>query len=120
MRLCRQIVYPDLFVCLWGFKVLRDVIHGHYIRRPKKGVKQVGKEGVSTPKSYSPLGVLPWKLIKFGTRVLQGSYPSVTLPYNTDPLVRPAATGDRTTNLSISTEFSSLSPLPPRPLLVSS
>ena len=104
------------YVCLFvGFKVLRDVIHDHYIRRPKERGKQVGKEGVSTPKSDCPLGVLPWELIKSGTRVLQGSYPSVTLPYNTDPLVRPAVTGDRTTNLSISTEFSSLSPLPTRP-----
>ena len=72
-------------------------------------------EGVSTHKSYSPLGVLPWELIKSGTRVLQGSYPSVTLPYNTDPLERPAVTGDRTTNLSISTELSCLSPLATRP-----
>ena len=77
-----------MFVCLFGgFKVLRDVIHDHYIRRPKERGKQVGKEGVSTPKSDCPLGVLPWELIKSGTRVLQGSYPSVTLPCNTDPLV---------------------------------
>ena len=90
------------FVCLFGgFKVLRDVIHDHYIRRPKERGKASREEGVSTRKSYSPLGVLPWELIKSGTRVLQGSYPSVTLPYNTDPLERPAVTGDQTTNLSI-------------------
>ena len=88
-----------LVICLLGgFKVLRDVIHDHYIRRPK----EQGKEDVSTPKSDCPLGVLPWKLIKSGTRVLQGSYPSVTLLYYPDPIVRPAITGDRTTNLSIS------------------
>ena len=98
-----------------GFKVLRDVIYDHYIRKPEERGKQVGEEGVSTPKSYFPLGVLPWKLIKSGTRVLQGSYPSVTLPYNTDRQVGPAGTGDRTTNLSIFTEFSSLSPLLTRP-----
>ena len=98
-----------------GFKVRRDIIHDNYIGRSKEWGKQVGKEGVSTPKSYCPLGVLPWELIKSGTRVLQGSYPSVTLPYNTDLLVRPALTGDRTTNLSISNEFSSLSPLTTRP-----
>ena len=91
-----------------GFKVLRDVIHDNYIRRSKGREKQVGSEGVSTRKSYSPLGVLHWELIKSGTRIL-------TLPYNTDPLVRPAVTGDRTTNLSISTEFSSLSSLPTSP-----
>ena len=96
-----------MFVCLFGgFKVLRDVIHDNYIRRPKERGKQVGKEGVSTPKSDCPLGVLPWELIKSGTRVLQGSYPSVTLPYNTDLLVRAALTGDRTTNLGISIELS--------------
>ena len=89
---------------LWGFKVLRDAIHNNYIRSPKEREKQVGKV------------LLPaWELIKSGTRVLQGSYPSVTLPYNTDPLVRPAVTGDRTTNLSISTEFSSQPPSPTRP-----
>ena len=76
---------------LIGFMVLRDVIYDNDIRRPKERGKQVGKEGVSTP----------WELIKSGTRILQGSYPSVTLPYNTDPLVRPAVTGDRTTKLSI-------------------
>ena len=39
---------PNRFVCLfWGFKVLRDVIHDHYIRRPKERGRQVGKEGVS-------------------------------------------------------------------------
>ena len=39
-----------LKVCLFGgFKVLRDVIHDHYIRRPKERGKQVGKEGVITP-----------------------------------------------------------------------
>ena len=80
--------------------VLRDVIYDNYIRRPEEQGKQVGKEGVSTHKSYCPLGVLPWGLIKSGTHLLYGSYPSVTLPYNTDLLVRPALTGDRTTNLS--------------------
>ena len=59
--------------CLEGFKVLRDVIHTNYIRRPKKRGKQVGKEGVITPKSYCQLGVLAWELIKSGTRVLQVS-----------------------------------------------
>ena len=63
--------------------VLRDVIHDNDIRRPKGREEQVGSEGVSTRKSYSPLGVLPWELIKSGSRVLYGSYPSVTLPYNT-------------------------------------
>ena len=59
--------------CLFGgFKVLCDVIHHNYIRRPKEREKQVGKEGVSTPKSDCPLGVLPWDLIKSGTRVLHG------------------------------------------------
>ena len=66
--------------------VLRDVIPDNYIRRPKERGKQVGKEGVSTPKSYCLLGVLPWDIIKSITRVLQGSYPPVTLPYNTDLL----------------------------------
>ena len=57
--------------CLFGgFKVLRDVIHDHYIPRPNERGRQVGKEGVRTPKSYSPLGVLPWELIKSGTRAL--------------------------------------------------
>ena len=32
--------------------VLRDVIHDNYIQRPKEQGKQVGKEGVSTHKSY--------------------------------------------------------------------
>ena len=50
--------------------VLRDVIHDNYIRRPKEREKQVGEESVSTHKSYSPLGVLPWELIKSGTRAL--------------------------------------------------
>ena len=63
--------------------VLRDVTHDNYNRKPKGRGKQVGSEGVSTRKSYSPLGVLPWELIKSGSRVLYGSYPSVTLPYNT-------------------------------------
>ena len=67
----------------------------------RKEASKKGKEGVGTPKSYSPLGVLPWELVKSGTRVLQGSYHSVTLPYNTDPLVTPAVTGDRTTNRSL-------------------
>ena len=35
-----------------GVMVLRDVIHDNYIRRPKERGKQVGKEGVSTHKSY--------------------------------------------------------------------
>ena len=65
---------------------------------------QVGKEGVSTPKSYGLLGVLPLELIKSGTRVLQVSYPSVTLVVR-PALVKPAVTGDRTTNLSISAEL---------------
>ena len=56
--------------------VLRDVIHDNYTRRPKERAqrgKQVGKEGLSTHKSYCPLGVLPWELIKSGTQVYQGS-----------------------------------------------
>ena len=88
--------------------VLRDVFHDHYIRRPKERGKQVGKEGVSTLKSDCPLGVLPRELIKSGARVLQGSYPSVTLPYNTDLLVRLALTRARATNLRIATELCSL------------
>ena len=87
-RTVHLIFLPGLFVCLFGgFKVLRDVIHDNYIRRPKERGKQVGNDCVSTPKSYSPLGVSPWELIKSETRILQGSYPSVTLPCNTDPLV---------------------------------
>ena len=57
---------------------------------------QVGKDGIS---KYPQ--VLPWVLIKSETRVLQGSYPTVTLPYNTDQLARPAITGERSINLSI-------------------
>ena len=53
-----------------GVKLRRDVIHDHYIRRRKEREKQVGKEGVSTRKSYCPLGVLPWELIKSGTRAM--------------------------------------------------
>ena len=68
---------------LWGFKVLRDAIYDNYIRSPKERGKQVGKV------------LLPaWELIKTATRVLQGSYPSVTLPYNSDLQVRPALTGN--------------------------
>ena len=87
-------------VCLFGgFVVLRDVIHDNSIRRPKGRGKQVGSEGVSTRKC--PLGVLPWELIKSGSRVLHGtSYPSVTLPYNTGLLVRLVSTAGRATNLS--------------------
>ena len=53
-----------------GFKVLRNVIHDNYIQRPNERGKQVGSEGVSPRKSYCPRGVLPWELIKPGTRVL--------------------------------------------------
>ena len=38
--------------------ILRDVISDNYIQRPKGREKQVGKESVSTPKSYCPLGCL--------------------------------------------------------------
>ena len=55
-----QTIHYYLFLCLFGgFKVLRDVIHDHYIQRPKEREKQDGKEGISTPKSDCPLGDLP-------------------------------------------------------------
>ena len=76
--------------------VLHDVIYDNYIRRPEEQGKQVGKEGVSTHKSYCPLGVLPWELIKSGTHLLYGSYPSVTLPYNIGLLAWLALTLART------------------------
>ena len=97
--------------------VQRDVTHDNYIRRPKERGMQVGKEGASTPNSDCPLGVLPWELIKSGTRVLQGSYPLVTLPYNTGLLVRLALSVKLalTTSLSISTELSSLPILTTQP-----
>ena len=92
----------NYFSCLYrpvfanNLGVYLGVNHDNYIRRPEERGKQVGKEGVSTRKSYCPIGVLPLELIKSGTHLWYGSYPSVSLPYNTGLLAWLALTRART------------------------
>ena len=42
-----NVMFVSLFV--WGFKVLRDFIHDHYIQRPKEREKQEGNSSNLEP-----------------------------------------------------------------------